>query len=159
MEPRIQYAKTADGVSIAYATAGEGKPLVMMPVPACSHVERGWEVFASLWQPLAQAFRLVWYDSRGSGLSDREAIDFSMDAMIRDLEAVLDRTGLESFPLCGFVDAVPIAVTYAVSHPERVSHLILCDGWAKFADYAQLPVYQMEATLRALDWVLFTETF
>jgi class 3 adenylate cyclase len=57
------------------------------------------------------------------------------------------------------VDSVPVAVTYAASHPERVSHLILCDGWTKFSDYDKSPAYQLEAELRDKDWVLFTETF
>jgi pimeloyl-ACP methyl ester carboxylesterase len=71
MEPRIQYAKTADGVSIAFATAGEGHPLIIVPVPALSHIEHGWEMFSPLLQPLARSFRVVVYDSRGAGLSDR----------------------------------------------------------------------------------------
>jgi class 3 adenylate cyclase len=82
-----------------------------------------------------------------------------MDAMIRDLEAVVARTGLESFALWAFVDAVPSAISYAASNPERVSHLILGDGWTKFSDYAESPAYQIEAGLREKDWVLFTETF
>ncbi len=159
MELRIQYAQSADGVSIAYATVGDGRPIVSMPIPAANHLERGWELFGYLLHPLAEAFRLVVYDSRGSGLSEREAIDFSMDAMMRDLEGVVARTGLESFALLAFVDAVPTAVRYAASKPERVSHLILCDGWTKHSDYAESPAYQMEAALREQDWVLFTETF
>ena len=87
MEPRIQYAKTSDGVSIAYAVAGDGPPLVRVPLPSLNHAQRDWDMFPNLWAPLAQAFRLVLYDARGTGLSDREAIDFSMEAMVRDFEA------------------------------------------------------------------------
>src|SRR3990170_7117422 len=124
MEPRIQYAKTRDGVSIAFAEAGEGRPLISVPTPAFSH---------------ASKFRVAIYDPRGSGLSDRDAIDFSMEAMIRDLEAVVARTGFDSFALAAWTSGVPIAVTYAVAHPERVSHLILCDGWTRFSDFEQSP--------------------
>jgi len=159
VEPRIQYAKTSDGVDIAYATAGTGKPLVIVPSPANSHVELMWEMFSSVLLPLAQTFRLVWYDSRGAGLSDRDELDFSTDALTRDLEAVVDGSALESFALVGFIDGVHMGLSYAASQPERVSHLILCDGWTKFSDYAQSPVYQIESALREKDWVLYTETF
>jgi class 3 adenylate cyclase len=159
MEPRIQYAKTSDGVSIAYATVGNGRPLVGMPPPAFSHVEHQWEFFGSFWQPLAQAFRIVMYDSRGAGLSDRKAIDFSMGAMIRDLEAVVEQAELRSFILFALGDGVPVEVTYAASHPDRVSHLVICDGWTKYSDYAETAASEVEASLREKDWVLFTETF
>jgi pimeloyl-ACP methyl ester carboxylesterase len=72
MEPRIQYAKTSDGVDIAYATAGDGPPLLVVPTAPLSHVQAIWETLAHIYQPLAERFHLVWYDSRGSGLSDRE---------------------------------------------------------------------------------------
>jgi len=160
MEPQIQYAKTSDGVSIAYAMAGEGRPLINMQPPGFTHAELGWDLFAEIWQPmLGKKYRAVTYDSRGSGLSDRSAVDFSMEAMIRDLEAVVERSGFESFVLASWATAVPIAVTYAVAHPERVSHLILIDGFATFSDFAQSPVYKAGVPLLDADWVIFTETF
>src|SRR3990172_8832225 len=131
MEPRIQYAKTSDGVNIAYSVTGEGAPLVWAALPWLNHAQRGWWMFPKLFQPLAQAFRLVTYDARGTGMSDRDGIDFSMEAMVRDLEAVVDRAGLESFRLAAVHDGVPIAVTYAAGFPDRISHLILVDGWTK----------------------------
>ena len=96
MEPRIQYARTSDGVSIAYATAGEGRCVVVVPSPPLTHVERQWDVFAEQFRGLAERFRTVWYDSRGSRLSERKALDFTMPAMVRDLEAVTDRAGFYS---------------------------------------------------------------
>ena len=109
MEPRIQYAKTSDGVSIAYSTVGEGRSLIGMPPPGFNHAELVWEMFGAIWQPVLGKYRAVTYDSRGSGLSDRSAIDFSMEAMIRDLEAVVERSGLDSFVLASWASAVPIA--------------------------------------------------
>ena len=125
MEPRIQYAKTEDGVDIAYATEGDGPPLVRVPAPGPAHVQRDWAIWPNVLPPLTRAFRVILYDPRGTSLSDRDAIDYSMEAMMRDLEAVVDRTGLGSFALWAFTDAVPIAVTYAATFPDRVSHLIL----------------------------------
>jgi class 3 adenylate cyclase len=158
MEPHIQYAKTSDGVSIAYASAGEGPPLIQAPSPPLSHVQLQWRMFGYVMQPVTQMFRLTWYDSRGSGLSDRRAIDFSMDAMCRDLEAVADRASPEKFALLAIYDAVPIAVTYAAANPSRLSHLILVDGWAKFTEDYDKATIQADEALRDGDWTLYTET-
>ena len=157
MEPRIQYAKTSDGVSIAFAEAGEGRLLIAMLPPAFSHAELSWE---RVWlPPLASRFRTVWYDARGTGLSDRHAIDFSTEAMIRDLEGVVARTGFGSFVLVAWTYAAPTAVTYVMAHPERVSHLILCDAFTTLSDISQTPAYQATRALLEMDWVLYTETF
>ena len=71
MEPRIQYATTNDGVSIAYAEAGKGKPLIAITAPGFSHTELSWQGWANVFPPLASSFRTAWYDARGTGLSDR----------------------------------------------------------------------------------------
>ena len=158
MKPRIQYAQTSDGVSIAYATAGGGPPLLVVPLPPFSHVQATWETFARVYQPLAERFHLVWYDSRGSGLSDREAIDFSMDAMVHDLEAVIASSGLTRFPMVAARGGVLVAVTYAAVRPEKVSSLVLHDGWMKFSDLNRGPARVAEEALRTGDWTVYTET-
>ncbi len=132
--------------------------MITMPVPGFSHVELGREMYSAIQGPLSEKFRVVSYDARGSGLSDRSAVDFSMDAMLKDLEAVVERSGFDSFALVSWI-ATPIAIRYAATHPERVSHLILCDGWADFADVAKSPAYKAGLSLLDGDWVLFTETF
>jgi class 3 adenylate cyclase len=158
MEPRIQYAKTKDGVNIAFASMGEGLPLVRPGVPGVTHVQREWTMFPNIFSPLTRTFQLILYDPRGTSLSDRDATDFSMEAMMRDLEAVIDRTGLQSFAVLAFIDAVPIAVTYAATFPDRVSHLILIDGWANPSDVVGMPAYEAQQALIDKDWTLFTET-
>jgi len=158
MEPRIQYAQTADGVSIAYAAAGKGRTLIFVPWSPFTHVQRQPEVFPRLWEGLAERFHFVWYDSRGSGLSDRDAVGFSMAAMMRDLEAVTESAGGGQFALFSVFDGVPPAITYAATQPERVSHLILVDGWMKLSDYYLKPAHRADAALREQDWVLYTET-
>ena len=77
MDPQIQYAKTEDGVNIAYSTLGEGKPFVFMPAPF-SHLQLDWETpeFRIWYEQLAEERMLVRYDIRGTGLSDRTATGF-----------------------------------------------------------------------------------
>ncbi len=158
MEPRIQYAKTSDGVSIAYATEGEGPPLLLLPMAPAAHVQRAWEMFPNIFPALARTFRLIMYDPRGTGLSDRDAIEYSMEAMMRDLDAVVGRTGLQSFAVVAFLGSVPVAVTYAATFPDRVSHLILIDGFTNSSDFAGMPAWEALEALIDKDWTLFTET-
>ncbi len=158
MEPQVQYAQTADGVNIAFASMGEGPPLIRLPSPGLNHVQRDWAMYPDLFQPLTRTFRVILYDSRGTGLSDRDAVDFSMEAMMRDLEAVIDRTDLRSFAIWAFGDAVPMAVTYAATFPDRVSHLILIDGWTNSADFIGTPAWETHEALIDKDWTLYTET-
>jgi class 3 adenylate cyclase len=157
MEPQVQYAKTSDGVDIAFASMGEGPPLVTLPLFAISHVQRLSAMFPNVFQSLTRTFRLIWYDSRGTGLSDRDAIDFSMEATMRDLDAVIDRTGLREFAVWALWDAVPIALTYATTFPDRVSHLILIDGWPNRSDVTSTTTQAHDALIDQ-DWTLFTDT-
>jgi len=159
MEPRIQYAKTEDGVSIAYATLGEGEPLVYIPNVA-GHLQIEWQMpeMRRWFERLAETRRLVRYDPRGSGLSEREVSDFSLDAQLLDLEAVVDRLGLDRFALyAGYLEG-PVAISYATRHPERLSHLLLWCSWARAADAYDSPQAQSIVALRDQDWTTYTET-
>ena len=160
MEPRIQYAKTADGVSIAFWTLGEGMPLIMMPPVAFSHVQLEWRVPEArrCYERLAESRKLVRYDLRGTGLSQRDVTDFSLDSQMLDLEAVVDRLGVERFALFGFTSSGPAAIAYAARHPERVSHLILWCSYARGADYLASPQVEALVGLIDKDWELYTET-
>ena len=88
MEPQVQYAKTSDGVDIAFASMGEGPPLIRLPPPGFAHVQRDWAMYPAVFQQLTPTVRLIWYDLRGTGLSDRDATDFSMYAMMRDVKTI-----------------------------------------------------------------------
>ncbi len=161
MEPRIQYAKTSDGVSIAFWTLGDGPPLVMMPPTVMgSHAELEWQwpEWRQFYGQLAERRKLVRYDGRGGGLSDRKVDDFSLDAKVLDLEAVADRLRLERFALFGGMMAGPPAITYAAHHPERVSHLLLWCTYARPSE-SQSPAIRGLGRLMDKDWVLYTEAF
>src|SRR3972149_1277981 len=110
MEPRIQDAKTADGGSIAFWTLGEGEPLVYMPAIPWSHIQLEWQIpfFRHFYDRLAQGRRLLRYDGRGTGSSDRDVADISLEAHILDLEAVLNRLQLERFALAARSNSAPV---------------------------------------------------
>ena len=160
MEPRIQYAKTSDGVSIAFSVMGEGRALVITSVWPFCHLEAEWRVPTyRLWhERLAEKARLVRYDARGSGLSQRDVDDLSLDARLLDLEAVADHLTLDTLDLVGYGSAGQVAVAYAVRHPDRVAHLVLYDSFARSSDVRQIPQLQGLIALANSDWDLFTET-
>jgi class 3 adenylate cyclase len=154
MEPRIQYAKTADGVSIAFWTLGEGVPVVQMSSLPFSHIQLEWQDpgWRRYYERLAEKRKLVRYDGRGSGLSDRNVADYSVDAQMLDLQAVVERLGAQRFVLTASFTAAPTAIAYAARHPEAVSHLVLWCPWAQREGRAQ--------GLWALgdeEWELYTE--
>jgi pimeloyl-ACP methyl ester carboxylesterase/DNA-binding CsgD family transcriptional regulator len=136
VEQRIRFCKTADGVQIAYATLGEGPPLVYVsgwPV----HLEIEWEKpsIREFLIELGAGFTLIRYDMRGTGLSDRVVPAIGLTDLMRDLEAVIDHLSLRNFALLSLGDlAGPIAVTYAASHSDRVTHLILHAAFARGPD-------------------------
>ncbi|OGO52401.1 MAG: hypothetical protein A2148_05745 [Chloroflexi bacterium RBG_16_68_14] len=160
MEPRIQYAKTRDGVTIAFCTLGEGMPLVYMPVIPDSHIQLEWQdpELRRWYERLMEKRKLVRYDSRGTGLSERNVTEYSVDSLILDLEAVVDRLGLERFALLACLYSGPVAIAYAARHPERVSHLLLTLTAARASEMLG-PELSQVAGLIDKDWELFTETF
>jgi pimeloyl-ACP methyl ester carboxylesterase len=127
----IRFCRTADGVRIAYALAGEGPPLVKS-ANWMNHLEYDWEspIFAHFLRGLADGRRLLRYDARGNGLSDWDVGEVGFDAWYADFEAVVDAAGFERFPVLGISQGAASAIAYAARHPERVSHLILLGAFA-----------------------------
>jgi pimeloyl-ACP methyl ester carboxylesterase len=123
---RIQFCTSRGGVRIAFATAGQGPPLVRL-ANWFTHLEIEWNspVWAHWLKTFMERHTLVRYDPRGSGLSDRDAVDFTLDAWVADLEAVVDSLGLARFPLVGLSQGAAVAIAYAARHPDRVSRLVL----------------------------------
>lgn len=128
----IRFCASADGVRLAYAVSGRGPPLVKA-ANWLSHLEFDWNspVWRHLLDELSARHTLLRYDERGCGLSDWDVADMSFDAWLADLEAVVDASGFDRFPLLGFSQGVSVAIAYAARHPERVTRLVLHSGYAR----------------------------
>lgn len=122
----LSYCTTADGVRLAMRSLGHG-PLIVKAANWLGNVQADAQLRSSRhWvDHLTRGHTLRWYDARGCGLSDREVDDVTLDAWVRDLEAVADAAGPERFVLLGISQGAAIAIRYAVRHPERVRGLIL----------------------------------
>jgi class 3 adenylate cyclase len=128
--PQIRYARTRDGVNLAYWAVGSGPVLVIIDLPT-SNVQFEWNQPGSrlFYQPVTRIAKLVRYDHRGFGLSDRVDGEFTTDAFVRDLEAVLDRVGdAPVFLIASRGPTYPIALEFARLHPERVVRIAVLIG-------------------------------
>ncbi len=128
----IRFCTARDGSRIAIASTGKGPPL-LRAAHWLSHVEHDLE--SPVWRPwvdeLSKRHTYIRYDQRGCGLSDWDVAEFSLDAWVGDLEAVVDSLRLDRFPLLGMSQGGAIAVAYALRHPEKVSRLVLVGAYAR----------------------------
>jgi pimeloyl-ACP methyl ester carboxylesterase/DNA-binding CsgD family transcriptional regulator len=128
----VRFTRSADGTCIAYAVHGSGFPLVRA-AHWLTNIDRDWQT--PMWRPwfdaLGKRYRFHRYDSRGCGLSDREATEATLEVLVADLEAVVDAAKLERFALLGTSQGGAVSISYAVRHPERVSHLVLLGAFAR----------------------------
>jgi DNA-binding winged helix-turn-helix (wHTH) protein/pimeloyl-ACP methyl ester carboxylesterase len=132
LRQEVKFCRAADGTRIAYSVVGSGPPLVKA-ANWLNHLEYDWQspVWSPFLQALAKDYQLVRYDERGNGLSDWEVADISFEAFVRDLETVVEASGLERFPLLGISQGCAVSIAYAVRHPERVTHLVLFGGYPR----------------------------
>ena len=132
MRQHIRFCTAADGTRIAFATHGKGPPIVRAST-WLTHLEFDWQspVWRHWLEGLAEGHTVVRYDERGCGLSDWAVEDWSLQAWVGDLEAVVDAAGLERFALLGISHSGPTVIAYAARHPERVSHLVLYGTYAR----------------------------
>jgi len=122
----LGYCTTTDGVRLATRSLGRG-PLILKAANWLGNVQADAQLRSSRhWvDRLTRTHSLLWYDARGCGLSDRDVDDITLDAWVRDLEAVADASGQQRFVLLGISQGAAIAIRYAVRHPERVRGLVL----------------------------------
>ncbi len=160
----IRYCTTSDGVRLAYATTGSGPPLVKAS-NWLTHLDFEWgsPIWRHWYAELSRHHRLVRYDERGNGMSQRDVDDVGFDTWVRDLETVVDAAGLDRFPLLGISRGGSIAIAYAVRHPERVTHLVLYGAFSTGLNHHGTP-RELEArraltSLMRLGWGLNNPAF
>lgn len=162
MDPRIQYAKTSDGARIGFFSLGSGAPIVFASNAwgdahfyreLHPHTRRMTDALADL------GWRVIRYDLRGMGSSDRKVTDMSAEALERDLEAVVERLGLQTFALGGLHAGAATAIRYAVEHPTHVSHIFLLNPFLSGAKrFGSDPVGRTIASVSSMaedDWEFF----
>lgn len=130
---RIRYLETADGVTLAWAEAGSGPPLVKA-ANWMTHLEFEWH--SPVWRHwlrfFTENFRYIRYDERGCGMTEWNVGDLSLDRWVGDLEAVVEAARIrEPFVLLGISQGAAACLGYVTRHPDRVSHLILYGGYAR----------------------------
>lgn len=134
-QQEVRFCRTDDGVRLAWARHGSGPPLLIV---SCwlSQLQHDWAspVWRHFLDDLGEIAEVVRYDERGFGLSDWDVTDFSLERRLRDLEILVETTGLERFAVLGMSGGAPVALAYAHRHPERVTRLVLYGGMARGAN-------------------------
>ncbi|MFP3948188.1 MAG: alpha/beta fold hydrolase [Longimicrobiales bacterium] len=132
MRHGTHFCTSPDGVRIAYAVSGSGPPLVKAAT-WLSHLEfdRQSPVWRHWIHELSRTHTLIRYDERGCGLSDWDVEDFSMNAWVRDLEAVVDAVGCDRFTLLGMSQGGPVAIRFAAQNPERVDRMMIYGSFVR----------------------------
>lgn len=140
VQPETHYARSGD-VHIAYQVTGEG-PLDLVFVPGfVSHVEASWQSpgRAKFFRRLASFSRLILFDKRGTGLSDRASQNFTLEQRMEDVRAVMDAVGCERAALFGISEGGPMSILFAASYPERTTALVMYGAYAKRAWAEEYP--------------------
>ena len=158
MEPQIQYVQTTDGVNIAYYAIGKGPALLYLNMPQ-SHLEVEWGIndLRTTFTAVAQSSTLIRLDHRGFGLSDRKPDNFALDGFVQDIEAVVDRLGLDELRIYSLRMATVPALVYTARHPEKVTHLVQFPPIAATDDLLNERIQKLGELVR-IDWDLASET-
>lgn len=132
MPPVTRYVKS-DDVHIAYQVLGDG-PIDVCFIPGfVSHLEATWQVpeLAAFFERLASFSRLILFDKRGTGMSDRGSQNFTLEQRMHDVQAILDAVGSNRAALFGISEGGPMSFLYAATYPARVSALAIYGSYAR----------------------------
>jgi DNA-binding SARP family transcriptional activator/pimeloyl-ACP methyl ester carboxylesterase len=132
--PRTRYAQTDDGIHIAYQVLGEGEQDILFVPGLMSHLELLWEddETADFYRRLAKLGRLIMFDKRDTGLSDRAPGDMSLEERMEDVRTVMRAAGSSRAVLFGYSEGAPMSILFAATYPGRVSALILGSASARW---------------------------
>jgi pimeloyl-ACP methyl ester carboxylesterase len=138
--PEVRYARSGD-VSIAYSVFGDGPFDLVWTPGAMSHLDLDWEDpdRARFRRALASFSRLIMFDKRGTGLSDRVAGIADLETRMDDIRAVMDAAGSESAAVCGASEGGPMALLFAATYPERVRALVNYGSLPRFVRGPNFP--------------------
>jgi len=152
MSPKTKYAKAPDGVHLAYQVVGEGPTDIVFVMGWTTNIEAMWR------EPALEAFltrlssmgRLILFDRRGLGLSDRIAGDVlpTLETRMDDVRVVMDAVGSTRAAVMGVSEGGPLSILFAATHPDRTSSLVLFGTMARFGWAEDFPWGQTDARLR-----------
>jgi DNA-binding SARP family transcriptional activator/pimeloyl-ACP methyl ester carboxylesterase len=139
--PQTRYVESG-GVHIAYQVVGDGDRDVLFVPGLMSHVELAWEDPGTVkfYRRLAGLGRLILFDKRDTGLSDRAPGDSTLEERMEDVHAVMSAAGSERAIVFGYSEGAPMAILFAATYPEKVSALILGSGFARWFPAPDYPV-------------------
>ena len=146
-----RFCTTKDDIRLAYTVNGSGYPVVKTG-NWISHQELEWDspLIGPMTRDLSVRYRLISYDGRGTGLSDRNVSEFSLDTMVEDMETVVDANKLEKFSVLAYSQSCMVSIAYAVRHPERVANMVLFGGFV--SNFRTQEEVDAIATLFAKNW-------
>jgi DNA-binding CsgD family transcriptional regulator/pimeloyl-ACP methyl ester carboxylesterase len=158
--PPITFARSRDGVTLAVISSGNGPALVEAPWVPFSNVSQGSAnpLLQAFHEELGRRLEVIQYDGRGTGRSQRDVTDLSLDAMVADLEAVVDLAAEGKVHLLGQYTAVPHVLAYAARHPSRVDRIAVFAGAPR--GWLAMSAGETQALLSLMekDWNLFAES-
>ena len=151
MPPEVRYARS-DGLRIAYQVVGDGNVDLVFTSGASSHLDLAWENphWARTWNRLAEFSRLIVFDKRGTGLSDRPDHLATLEERIDDIRSVMDAAGSSKASIVGVSEGGPMAILFAATHPQRVRSLIVHGARARYAWAPDYPWGQTDAELEEM---------
>jgi len=154
MEPQIRYCTTSDGVSIAWAEMGAGPPLLYCGGEPFTHVQEWSAMMEPLYGPLARSSRLIWFDARGTGMSERDVTEVSAATLLMDAEAVINAAQIDQFAMLCWGNLLPLltALQLATEGPARVTRLVLHSPYPSMKDVADTPYAKVGMALAETDW-------
>jgi len=160
MGPQLDFVASSDGTRIAWTTVGDGPALVLMPGVPLSNLEAEWRIptLRRAYGRLARRVRLIQYDGRGTGRSQRDVSDVSETAHLADLDAVLAAAGAREVVLLGFYHSSMTAIGWAARQPTRTRGVILFGGAARGWDLMSATGTQALLSLIDRDWDTFAES-
>ncbi len=153
--PETRYARNGDAY-IAYQVVGDGSTDLVVLTQWFSHVDGQWDLppLAALLERLSSFSRVISFDKRGTGLSDPVAVSLlpSLEDWMDDLRVVLDENGVERAAIVADLASTFMAAVFAATYPDRVTALVLVNGYARFSRSLDYPWgFEAEERARLLD--------